>query len=113
MIESTAVENTLKAAEITRGARDLAITGAIGICVIPVLYIANLIMLRGNGAVLITGYTIETAVIFILSLLLMWRLVTTSVKLNRLLKNQEFLCKEGPTGSAYVYFLRRLVGIDS
>ncbi len=111
MIESTAVEDALNAAEIVRRARDIAITVAIALCVVPILYVANLLMMRGNGAVLITGYTLETTITFVVVLLLMGRLIAIAVSLNRLLKNQRFLYEAGPTGSAHLYCLRRVLGL--
>ena len=112
MIESTAVEDALNAAEVVRRSRDIAITTAIGISVIPVLYVVNLVLLQGNGPVLVTGYTVETTIAFIVSLVLLWRLVTTAVGLNRLLKDQDFLCRSGPSGSAHVFLLRQFLKFD-
>jgi hypothetical protein len=111
MIESTAVEDTLNAAENVRRARDLAITSAIGTSIVPILYIANQVLLRRDGAVLITGYAVETGLLFVASLILIWRLVVAAIDLHSLLKNQQFLLKSGLSGSAHGYLLRRLFGI--
>lgn len=111
MIQSTAVENALNAAEIVRRARDLAITTSIALGIVPVLYIANLVLVRGNGAVLVSGHSFEMALLFIIALILMWRLIATAVFLNRQLQDQRFLLESGPVGSAHIYFLRCVLGL--
>lgn len=112
MIESSAVEDTLVAAETVRRARDLAITIAIALCAVPILYVINLVLMRGDGAVLITGYTLEITITFLVSLLLMGRLITNAVRLNRLLKDPRFLCEAKPMGSAHLFLFRRVLGLE-
>ena len=112
MIESTAVENTLRTAEVVRRARDLAITFAIALGVVPILYVANIIMLRGPGPILVSGYKLETTIVFFGTLLLVSRLILSAINLNRMLNDQQALLKSEVGQSAHVLLFKFVFGLS-
>lgn len=95
-----------------RRARDLSITTAISLCILPILYVTNLVLLLSGRAVLLTGYDVEMSVLVLISVVLIVRMIIAAVKLNRQLNDQKFLYEAGPTGSAHVYFLRHVLGLN-
>lgn len=112
-MESSVVEDTLVAAEVVRQARDIAITFAIGLLIIPILYIMNGVLVFRGGPVLLTGYNVEITLAFIVSLILIVRSVIAAGRLTERLHDQAFLTCAGIKGSAHAYFFRCLLGLDN
>lgn len=95
-----------------RRARDLSVTTAISLSILPILYVINFVLLISGRAVLLTGYDVEMAVVILLAVVLIVRMIIAAIDLNRQLNDQKFLCESGPTGSAHIYFLRHVLGLN-